>query len=259
MNTVISRSCRLLRCMILIASSASFTAHAQAIDESKVKQLRELKSLCDDGLVSEQVCLEKQRSILGLDTGTSETVRPTGSSESPKTPKTTVDGSRGLSFKLPEGWQSIHSKQMEMGFHLLAGQLQDGDDEAKRQVQKLESALNIAGTEAFSKPGATLLVRPQAATLETSPTSVRELCQQIAQGISAGRERVVYDCGLRELAGRKAIYIEHDSLAKDARTIMYLTAISPGKTVQFVLNSEIPGLESNRMEFDEVVASVRWK
>jgi hypothetical protein len=261
MDTIIRTIYRLLQCMIVIVmgASTSLTAHAQAIDETTVKQLRELKELCDEGLVSEEVCLEKQRSILDLGDNSSKARPALESSEATKEDtQAKLRDFGGLSFTLPEGWQRIDSQEMEVGFQALENQLQ-GADEAKRQIQELASTLKIAGTEAFKKPGATLLVRPQAAALQISPTSVNGLCQQLAGAFSAGKERVMYDCGVREVAGNETIYLEHDSLADDARTIMYLAAIGPGKTVQFVLNSENQSLESNKLELEDIIASVGWK
>jgi hypothetical protein len=244
--------------MILLGASASLAAHAQSIDEATVKELRKLKELCDDGLLSREVCLEKQRSILGLHTTASERTAGRASTESPEEAQTRLADFGGLSFTLPEGWQSFHLEQMGIGFEVLENQLRDAD-EAKRHIRKLESAMKIAGTQIFGKPGATLLVRPQASTLQTSQESVHNLCEQIAKVISAGPNRVIHDCGLLEMAGNKAIYLEHDSFANDARTVMYLAAIGPGKTVQLVLNSDNNSFEANKLEVDGIIASLRWE
>jgi hypothetical protein len=255
-NTILLTIYRLSQCMILMGAIASLTAHAQSIDEAMVKQLRELKKLCDDGLLSREVCIEKQRSILHL-----HTTAPEAGGAWSQTREGAQTGPRdfdGLSFTLPEGWKSLDLEQMGIGFKVLRSQLQDAD-EAQQHMQKLESAMKTAGTQMFSKPGATLLVRPQASTLQTSPESVHDLCEQIAKVMSVGQKRVLHDCGLLETAGNKAIYLEHDSFANGARTMMYLAAIGPGKTVQLVLNSENDSFEANKLEVDGIVASLRWK
>jgi membrane-associated protease RseP (regulator of RpoE activity) len=51
---------------VLAATMLGVSVHAQEIDDKTKEQLRQLKEVCDEGLVSPEVCKEKQRNILGL-------------------------------------------------------------------------------------------------------------------------------------------------------------------------------------------------
>lgn len=59
---------RTLSCLlaVLVATMLGVSIHAQEMDDKTKEQLRQLKEVCDEGLVSPEVCKEKQRNILGL-------------------------------------------------------------------------------------------------------------------------------------------------------------------------------------------------
>ena len=68
---VTKRSIVLFWAAVLCIVAPYLNAHAQqALDEGVRVQLQRLKELCDEGLIAQQVCDEKQRQILGLSPST---------------------------------------------------------------------------------------------------------------------------------------------------------------------------------------------
>ena len=119
--------------MVLVATTLCASVQAQEIDDSTKAQLRQLKKLCDRGLISAEVCKEKQRAILGLHTpaqGTSPRsfTAPTPlavspSSSPPPENKTVTAPPRSIHVDLPAGWTRLAVEELQTGREALLQRL----------------------------------------------------------------------------------------------------------------------------------------
>jgi len=192
-----------------------WSAGADVTGETTRAQLAALKELCDKGLVSPEICAEKQRDILGLTPrmsapppaggprvrgGAPGAPRPTDSvgsarsapsakpGSSPPAPAGSADAPAGgiresaLGFRmaLPDGWTSISSKDLRKGYALLADQAADST-EARRVWERM-----VDNAEIYMRAGEQLTVQARTGTVPRSAAEGQSLCQTLADTMSRG-------------------------------------------------------------------------
>jgi len=253
-----------------------------AIDTTRA-ELSALKELCDGGLVTPEVCAEKQRGILGLTPRMSPPPQPAGvrgsapgarrpneSRPAPSTkpvasspaPAGTIDAISGgvresaLGFRmsLPGGWTPVGPKDMRKGFAVLADQMADGS-EARRVWERL-----VDDAEVFVRGGEQLTVHARAGTVPRSPADGQALCQTLVGTMSqlAKRPLATHECGLVEVAGVTALIVDQEALVAGRRTVQVWLEKGTGTVLQFTMNCKDENVALRRKELNDIVASVRW-
>jgi hypothetical protein len=247
-------------------------AQAQGIDDGTVDQLHRLKRLCDDGLVSPEICQDKQRDLLGL--GARHTSSPSsGASPSSSLPvkpsPRAAEGSRrepqhplGFSVSLPPGWTQVTSEELKTSREFLQKQLTD--DPIAKDFLKLLEALNLSDAGSyFRNDGDTLYIRRLVGTTPISPASAEKTCRALsgrpsaAQRTGGGRGSTLHDCGLRQVAGLPALYVEQDGARDGTMVIQLWVGKPPAETFQFILNCKAEHLAARRSELEAIVMGIQ--
>jgi hypothetical protein len=268
-----SVGCMMVVSLVVVCSGAS----ADATDETIRAQLAALKELCDKGLVSPEVCAEKQRDILGLTPrmsappppaggprvrgGAPGAPRPTDSvgsarpapsatpSGSPPAPAGGADAPAGsiresaLGFRmsLPDGWTSISSKDMRKGFAALADQMADSA-ETRRVWERL-----IDNAEVYMREGEQLTVQARAGAVPQSAAEGQTLCQTLAGTLSqvAKRPLTTHECGLVKVAGVTTLLVDQEALVAGRRTVQVWLENEAGM-LQFTMNCKDENVTDGR-------------
>lgn len=276
--------------LVLLSLVLCSVVRADVTDEATREQLAALKVLCDQGLVSPEVCTEKQREILGLTPrmsgpparGSAPAVR--GSAPAAKRPKdapglarpgkdamesgpaaTPPEGkdalppgvresSLGFRMHLPAEWVLIGQQEMRKGFALLANKVA-ANPEAKRAWERFGDS-----AEVYLKDGEQITIQARAGTVPRDAASGQRLCQTLADSMTklAARPLTTYECGPIEVAGRATFYVEHEALVGGMRTMQFWLEKEPGNILQFTLNCKGENIDIRRKELRDIIASVRW-
>ena len=276
--------------LVLLSLVLCSAVRADATDEAAREQLAALKVLCDQGLVSPEVCMEKQREILGLPPrvsgpparGSAPAVR--GSAPAAKRPNDAAgldrpgkdaresgpaamppegkdalppgvrESSLGFRMHLPVGWVLIGQQEMRKGFALLAGKVA-ANPEAKRAWERFGD-----NAEVYLKDGEQITIQARAGTVPRDAASGQRLCQTLADSMAklAGRQLTTYQCGPIEVAGLATFYVEHEALVGGMRTMQFWLEKEPGNMIQFTLNCKAENVGIRRQELKDIITSVRF-
>ncbi len=271
--------------------SAGVQAQAQVTDEGTREQLAALKKLCDEGVVSPDVCKEKQRELLGLtpkisgsaargsapsprggtraapsaqdssgpvrpEQEATERSRSAAPSENAETLAERVhEGPLGFRMRLSARWRRASPQETQKGFALVKNQLED-NPEAKRAWERVSNNVEI-----YIRDGEHLGIQARDGAVPQNAADGATVCQQLSS-IAAkvtSRPLATHECGLRTGAGATVFYVEQDGVAKGRRTMQVWLERSPTKVLQFTLNLKNENVEARRKELTDIVASVRWQ
>ena len=269
--------------LMVLSSGAS----ADVAGETTRGQLAALKELCDTGLVSPEVCAEKQRDILGLTLRTSPplepggvrasapgaprptdlhgrarpalSAKPSGSLPAPAGRRDAPSGSiresvLGFRMSLPDGWTSVSSKDMRKGFAVLADQVAD-NAEAKRTLKQL-----VDDAEIYVRGGEQLTVQARAGVVPRSAAEAQALCEALLGTLSqvAKRPLTAHECGPVEVAGVTTLVVDQEALVAGRRTLQVWVEKEAGTLLQFTMTCTNENATLRRKELYDIVASVRW-
>lgn len=266
MDTCLSTIYRRLQVLIVlgIGVSLSATAQAQAIDEIPVvQQLHELKELCDKGLVSPDVCKEKQRKILGLEL---ETTNPDVDSSiaaiqkmMPEPSTTDYHHTLGFQIKLPAGWLVFEPKVTSDDLEKFKERLANNDVN-QNVLRFLEFQLKSGAAGILQKGKARISIRKNRVALPANTLVSQQFCKGMTNRLSSSSTgpRAMYECKLGKIGGFLAFYMDHDSIQKGMRTIQYWIENTDGDTYVFLLDCDNANLDTRRTEFKNILASIRW-
>lgn len=257
--------------LVLAVTTLCVSVDAQEIDDSTKEQLRQLKDLCDDGLVSPEVCKEKQRSILGL-RGSSESVvenlqqLPSHVSSSGVQPHpSTADrlearaqSPRRITVTLPPGWTQLGSEGLQTGHETRLQRLGE-QTEAQGRPKLVGASTDSAAGAHFGNDGDTLLISRFLHALPLNPTGAEKMCTLLSDRASSGQSSALRDCGIRQIGGFPTMYVEKDGLRGESRVIQLWVAKSPEETFQLFLWCKIEHLATRKKELEGIVASVQWQ
>jgi hypothetical protein len=244
----------------LVGTSLYLACAARGFDEATTKQLEELQSVCDRGLVSEEVCREKQRQILGLP-------QETGESPSGQTQNATFQylHPAGFSIDLPVEWQKVTPQEIETALDAALSRagdadLEPGDAPDGRIREQLSSLLTADEASVFRRGSETLHIRKLAAFVNVVLSSPEQVCERFSKNDAppAGDSAGVHECRPRRIGSLDGIYIEHAASVSGIRLIEFLARIDSTRSVQFRLSIRNENIEAKRREFQSVVESVRW-
>ena len=250
-------------------------ARADVLDESTRQRLAALKKLCDEGLVSPEVCQEKQREILGLARGPASPPRrltsppragapaaarpPDAAAAVPRSgdggAEPSVHESRlGFRMRLPAGWVGMRPQELQKRVALLRTRMGDGPE-----AQRVPDLLG-GNAEVFAKDGDQMAIIASADVVLGSAADVEELCRQISTwgAKQTGRPLQTHECGLRQIAGVSALHIDQDGLIEGRRTVQILLDAGPGRRIRFTVTCRTANVDARKAELKEVVASVTW-
>lgn len=267
MDTYVSVMHRLLQILIVlgIGVSISTTAHAQAIDEiSIVQQLRELKELCDDGLVSPDVCKEKQRVILGLESKTKKTDVDSSTAAIlemvPEPSGTDYHHPLGFQITLPADWLVFEAKVTSDDLEKFKERL--SNDEVSQNVLRYLEFQQKSGAVGILQNGkASIKIQKNRVALPANNLVSQQFCEGMTSRLSSSSSgpRTMYECKFGKIGEFPAFYIDHDSIQKGMRTIQYWIENTDGDTYMFLLDCDNANLEARRTEFKSILASIRWE
>jgi hypothetical protein len=266
-------------------------AGADVTDERIRAQLTALKELCDKGLISPEVCAEKQRDILGLTPRMSTPPARAGGPRlrggppaaprakdargpaspapgaKPSAPLPAPGGSAdapsgglresalGFRMSLPDGWTRVSSEDMRKGFAQLADQVAD-NPEARRVWERL-----VDSAEVYMREGEQLTVQSRAGTVPRNAADSEKLCQTLKGTLArlpSSKPLTTYECRLLEIGGVTTLFVDQQGLAAGTRTMQIWLEREPGKVLQFALSFKDDNVEPRRKELTDIVASVRW-
>jgi hypothetical protein len=258
-----------------LSLAAVVPARADVLDENTRQRLAALKKLCVEGLVSPEVCQEKQRDILGLSRGPVAPARrvtsppragapatPSGWSgvETSSAPRDatsppaarTYQSSLGFHMRLPAGWSAMSSQELQRRMAQVKTRMGDGP-EAGRMPDLLGG-----DAEVFTKDGDQMVVLVAPDVMPRTAADAEELCRHISSWGAKlpGRPLQTYECGLRQVAGASALYIDQDGVIEGRRTLQVLLDTGAGRRLRFALTCRSGNVEARRAELNEVVASI---
>lgn len=243
---------RSLLAALLVAVTAATAAGGEPSHATR-RQLRELRMLCDEGVVAPAVCLEKQRAILGLagaDHGGPASEASVAMHESPL----------GFRVELPAGWSVVPPEQIDAGFDTLNARLA-ADPAAAALVDRLREHGARRGGEVYAVAGDRLQVMRMRSPLPDDPTARAARCAALASATSkaAGRTLATQACRPRTVAGRPALWIERDALLPGSRTLQYWVSTPDGAGMAFVMSCLVEDVDTRRPELERLVDSLRWQ
>lgn len=242
---------------------------AQSIDSTTEEQLRLLLKLCNNDLITPEMCREKQRAILGLQTTTKSTeALPTALIErhTSTTDRLESDASEphalDVKLKLPPGWIQVTAEEVQIRRETLMKKLASNPD-AKNLLKHLESSSNSAANRYFHNDGDTLQIGRLALTFDSANSE--KICQSLsgqvlATGKISDKQNAALplpDCGIRQVGGSPALYVEKHSVRDDTRVIQLLVAKSVGETLQFILRCKTERVNMRKRELEQIVASIQ--
>ncbi len=257
--------------MVLAVTTLCVSVDAQEIDDSTKEQLRQLKDICDDGLVSPEVCKEKQRHILGL-RGSSESVleslqqlpsqlSPSGVQPHPSTTDRLEAGAqspRRITVTLPPGWIQLGIEGVQTG-HEARPQRLGEQTEAQGQPKLVGASTDSAAGAHFHNDGDILLISRFLHALTLDPAGAEKTCKLLSDRTSSGQSSALLDCGIRQIGGFPTMYVEKDGLRDEVRVIQLWVAKSPKETFQLFLQCKTEHLATRKKELEGIVASVQWQ
>lgn len=227
--------------IMLAVTALSASVHAQEIDASTKAQLRQLKKLCDSRLISAEVCQEKQRAILGLQPSSPQrdgsqsniplSFMPPAPLAAPSSSATTSANGVGATpsgsvhVELSSGWSRLAVEELQAGREALLQQLKD-DPNAKPLLQLLQTT-TATDTGAYLRNGSDTLQisRLGIRGITLDATSAEKMCRTLAERSAAATKannesgRSLSDCGLRQVGGSPAFYMERDSIRDGTKMV----------------------------------------
>jgi hypothetical protein len=230
---------------------------ADVLDETTRQRLIALKKLCDDGLVSPEVCQETQREILGLSRGSASSPRRSASAPAGREislPAQMHESPLGFRMRLPAGWVAVRPQELQRRLALLRTRIGDGA-EARRATDLLGG-----DAEVFMKDGDSLAVLAAVDPAPLTAADTEDLCRQISTlgAKLAGRPLRTHECAVREVAGGRTFHIDQDAVIEGRRVLQVLLDTGPGKRLRFTVTCRAANVDARRSELSEVVASVTW-
>lgn len=279
-----------LVCIVAASLVVSAGVQAQVTDEATREQLAALKKLCDEGLLSPDVCKEKQRELLGLTPRVSgppargSTPSPRGAtSAAPSSEDSLVpvrpekdakerslsagppenaealaervhDGPLGFRMRLSARWRRASPQDMQKGFALLKTQI-GSNPEAKRAWERVSDNVEI-----YIRDGEHLGIQVRDGAVPQNAADGATVCQLLSSTIAkmTSRPLTMHECGLRTVAGVTMLYVDHDGVVNGMRTMQVWLERAPTKVLQFTLNCKDGNVDARRKELTDIVASVRW-
>ena len=273
------RFCQVLFLSIcIVAFVGSGTSQAQGITEEMKTQLHELKDLCDEGFIAPDLCLEKQRTILGLDTPQAAPTTPcaaaaakTGTATQAgaktekvaNTPPSSHESDLGFKVALTGGWQTFNRDLIKSSFAKMKGRLkgQIRDDKATNDaLEKLGNRAFSNKIEVFQRGRTQLHVQPDTLNLYPDLSNRLELCKRLlAEPSKVGyRSLTTYSCLPTEVQGLQALYLDRDSTIPSMRSLLYVVQKESGETLQFIGHCQKSHLEECRENLESFMRGVEW-
>lgn len=259
----------------MLIALAAVPAGAGDVSHGTRRRLRELQKLCEEGLVAPAICLEKQRALLGLQSGsTAGTVASAGGAapapnregraEPPvasraATDAVTHDSPFGFRVELPTGWSVVPPEALDAGFDVLRDRLA-ADPAAVALVDQLRRDGAHRRGEIYAVARDRLQVLPSPSRLPENAAARMRICTQFGAATSkaVGRRVSTQTCSPRTVAGRPALLIERDALLPGSRTVQYWISTPDGRALSFVTTCRVEDADVRRRELERVVDSLRW-
>ena len=252
---------------------------AQEITEETKKQLRELKALCDEELIAPDLCIEKQRAILGLDTPQAAPASPcaaaaaqanavttTGAKQAAQlasTPPRTYESDLGFKVSLSRGWQTFNRDLIKSSFAKmkgrLKGQLRD-DPKTNDALEKLSNRALASKIEVFQRDRMQIHVQPDTLKLYPDLSNRLDVCKRLlAEPSKIGyRSLTTYSCLPTEVQGLEALYLDRDSSIPAMRSLLYVVRRESGEVLQFIGHCQKDYLNECHENLESFMRGVEW-
>jgi hypothetical protein len=159
----------------------------------------------------------------------------------------------GFRVRLPDGWVALRPQELQKRMAALRTRI--GDAEAGR-VQELLGP----DAEVFVKDGDQMAMHAATDVMPRTAAGVEDLCRHIsAWGAKlTARPLQTYECGLRQIAGVNALYIDQDAVIEGRRTLQVLLDAGPGRRLRVTITCRTGNVDARKTELNEVAASVTW-
>jgi hypothetical protein len=241
---------------VLAALLGAVPAAGEGRDEATRRALVELKALCDAGLVTPAVCVEKQRAIVGL-AAREEAAGTPSVPDAPAEPGTVHQSALGFRVTLPPGWVPLAPADVAAGFDALRSRT-DGNPDVARVVERLR-VQEARGAVLFANGRDVLHVQRAPGRPPGDATAVAELCerQEATASRAAARRLRTHACGARIVAGAPAFHVERDGLVPETRMFQYWLSARDGTSLQLVMTARAADADARRRELDAIVESLR--
>ena len=276
-------------CRILFLSMCILTligkgvGQAQEITEVTKTQLRELKTLCDEGLIDPDLCLEKQRAILGLTTPQAAPVArstpitpcaaaqanaatPAGTKQAAQItsiPPRTHESDLGFKVSLAGGWQTFNRDLIKSSFAKMRGRLKGqirDDPDTKQALEKLANRAFSQKIEVFQKGRMQVHVQPDTFNMYQDLSDRLAVCKHLLAKPSKIGYRAIttYSCLPTEVKGLPALYLDRDSTIPAMRSLLYIVQKESGEVLQFIGQCQRDYLEDCRENLESFMRGVEW-
>ena len=242
-----------LVCIAVTSLAVSAGVPADATDEATRDQLVALKKLCDEGLVSPDVCKEKQRELLGLTPRASEppargaapsprgATRAAPSSEdalgarSPRKGREAKEPVRRAAGDRDGIAERVH--ESPLGFRMRLS-VSMAPRRPRRDPAGLCAAENQIGSNPEAKRAWERVIRQRGdlhqrwraygiqardGAVPQNASDGATVCQQLSSAIAklTSRPVTMHECGLRTVAGVPIFYVDHDGVGNGTRTMQF--------------------------------------
>jgi hypothetical protein len=172
----------------------------------------------------------------------------------------------GFKIDIPEGWTVVTAEELKKTVDLL-GNSSDISPEADPQIMEEVKERIASGDVEFylRKKGGTVAfvdnvnVSKGGGRVPKNAATAKSECDAAPAELGRffGRAVMVYECGLREVAGHEAMYVDFEGMSKGLRSLSYRIQWTPDVILTFTATCRTESLDVVKKEFNEMLATLR--
>lgn len=172
----------------------------------------------------------------------------------------------GFKIDLPEGWSVVNPQDMKKSLDAM-GNVSDVSQDLDPQVME-EVKERIAASELeyyLRKKGGTLafvdnvnVTKGEGKIPQTTAHAKKECdVAPLELGRFLGKGVMVFECGLKDIAGHNAMYVDFEGMSKGVRSLSYRIQWTPEIILTFTATCKTEHLDEVKKEFEGMLATLR--
>jgi hypothetical protein len=172
----------------------------------------------------------------------------------------------GFTVDIPEGWTAVTGDELKktVGGMGEASDLSPDTDPAV--MEEVKERIKAGDVEFYlRKRGAVasfvdnINVSKGSGKIPQTSAQVKSECDAAPAELGRlfGRAVMVFECGLREVAGRRAVYMDFEGMAKGLRSLSYRIQWAEDLILTFTATCRTETLNEVKREFNEMLATLR--
>lgn len=173
----------------------------------------------------------------------------------------------GFTLDLPSGWVVVSRENVKDKPDIVEGALKTAEKGGKLSSLPKDVWNNVKEALAGGKveyyyspdpPRFNISVHEGQGEIPRNAAKVKEICGRFPEALSkiSGRPIGVYECELKKVSGRNALYLVAD-YKEGEKYIQYQIQKSPDRILLFTANSQGKAFDQMRAEFEEVIKTLR--